>query len=122
MKNIHKILFVVCLGLASIGHSTPTITHLLVSPLQTGIDEKVAKMTEVLSLTKEQQTKYKALLTTFDTKKKDLVKKLKTATPEEKKKLQEGYKTSYETELKKILTKEQYAKLDKLAKEKGKKD
>jgi hypothetical protein len=56
MKNIYKLLFIICLGTASIGNSTPTGTQFSLSPFQTVIDEKVAKMTEVLSLTKEQQT------------------------------------------------------------------
>lgn len=56
MKNIYKLLFIICLGTASIGNSTPTGTQFSLSPFQTVIDEKVAKMTEVLSLTKEQHT------------------------------------------------------------------
>jgi len=122
MKNINKLLFAACLAFASVGNSAPTIKSLYIAPQQTSIDEKVAKMTETLNLTKEQQAKYKALLTTFEAKKKELMQKVKTASAEEKKKLQTAYKTDYENSLKKILTKEQYAKLEKLAKEKGKKD
>lgn len=74
-------------------------------------EEKVAKMTELLKLSKEQQQKYKALLVSSEKSKTELKEKMKTASKEDKKKLQDEYKKNYEAELSKILTPAQYTKL-----------
>lgn len=87
-----------------------------VSRLADPIEEKVKKMTELVGLSKEQQDKYRALVTSAEQEKKDLIAKMKTATPEEKKKLQEEFKASYELRLKKILTAAQFAKVKAAAK------
>lgn len=79
-------------------------------------EEKVSKMTELLGLSADQQKKYKDLLTSSEKEVADLKAKLKTASKEEKKKLQDAYKTNYETQLKKILTAEQFKKLQEEAK------
>lgn len=84
-------------------------------------DEKVAKMAALLNLTADQQKKYKDLLTSSEKEAETLKAKSKTASKEEKKKMQEAYKNNYETELKKILTTEQFKKLqDEAAKKKKK--
>lgn len=79
-------------------------------------EEKVSKMTALLSLTADQQKKYRDLLTSSEKEVADLKAKLKTASKEEKKKLQDAYKTNYESQLKKILTAEQFKKLQEEAK------
>lgn len=79
-------------------------------------EEKVSKMTALLSLTADQQKKYRDLLTSSEKEVADLKAKLKTASKEEKKKLQDAYKTNYEAQLKKILTAEQFKKLQEEAK------
>lgn len=83
-------------------------------------EEKVSKMTALLGLTADQQKKYKDLLTSSEKEVADLKVKLKTASKEDKKKLQDAYKTNYEAQLKKILTAEQFKKLQEEAKKKKK--
>lgn len=91
----------------------------IVTRMADPIEEKVKKMTELVGLSKEQQEKYRALVTSAEQEKKDLIAKLKTATPEEKKRLQEEFKASYESRLKKILTTAQFAKVKAAAKERS---
>lgn len=76
------------------------------------VDEKVNKMNEVVGLTDSQKIKYRALVEKSEKEKKELQVKSKTVTPQEKKKLQNDFKKNYEIELKKILTSEQFKKLE----------
>lgn len=75
-------------------------------------DDKVKKMDEVVGLTDSQKIKYKTLVEKSEKEKIELKEKVKTATPQEKEKLQNDFKKNYETELKKILTPEQFKKLE----------
>ncbi|MBL7912062.1 MAG: hypothetical protein JNJ41_13470 [Bacteroidia bacterium] len=76
------------------------------------VDDKVNKMNEVVGLTDSQKIKYKALVEKSEKEKKELQEKVKTATSQEKEKLQNDFKRNYEVELKKILTPEQFKKLE----------
>ncbi len=84
-------------------------------------EEKVAKMTALLNLSADQQKKYKDLLASSEKELDALKTKSKTASKVEKNKMQQAYKTNYETQLKKILTVDQFKKLqDEAAKKKKK--
>jgi hypothetical protein len=76
------------------------------------IDQKVAKMDEIVKLTDEQKTKYKDYLMRRDKEKIELKAKTETMTEEEKKKAQKEFKEKYSNELKKILSPEQMKKLE----------
>lgn len=112
---MRKLVLIIALSAFSVGKISSFPTN--VSYYQThSKEEKVAKMTTLLGLSADQQKKYRDLLTSSEKEVADLKAKLKTASKEEKKKLQEAYKTNYETQLKKILTAEQFMKLQEEAK------
>lgn len=111
-----KLIIIICLTFLS-----PSIVVLVAKNTsshyqETTIAQKVAKMTALLTLTADQQVKYKKLLEDTEVKKAALKEKSKTATAEEKKKLQKAFKDNYEAEFKKILTAAQYTKFQALAK------
>ncbi|MCC7030801.1 MAG: hypothetical protein IT257_10875 [Chitinophagaceae bacterium] len=80
------------------------------------MDNKVKKMTELLKLTTDQQSKYKTLLTNAEKEKAELISKSKSLSAPEKKQMQEQFKMNYEKQLSKILTVAQFKKLSEGAK------
>lgn len=123
-----KILFstacIGCLLTSSVNvFAIPSAVHTVTQEPKLTLDQKVAKMDDIVTLTAEQKAQYKDYLIRKDKDKEALKAQTANMTEEDRKKAQKEYKEKYQNELKKILTPEQLKKLEeaKEAKEENKK-
>lgn len=123
-----KILFstacIVCLLTSAVNVTAfPSAAHTVTQEPKLTLDQKVAKMDDIVTLTAEQKAQYKDYLIRKDKDKEALKAQMANMSEEDRKKAQKEHKEKYHNELKKILTPEQLKKLDeaKAAKEENKK-